>query len=113
MVASSSRGSTKSGKAQIIPLSPGAKEAWNELKHALPGGTGTRISHWFTYDARNAGLQASAHMLRHTFATMLLMNNTPITVVQRLLGHSKIETTMVYAHIVPGMLKNSVDFLTI
>ncbi|MBQ3206358.1 MAG: site-specific integrase, partial [Peptococcaceae bacterium] len=39
------------------------------------------------------------HQLRHTFASMLASNNTPIKDVQELLGHSDISTTMnVYTH---------------
>lgn len=37
------------------------------------------------------------HMLRHTFATRL-MHNSPISVVQNLLGHSSITSTQVYIH---------------
>ena len=52
-------------------------------------------------------------MLRHTFATTLLINRTPLHVVQRLLGHTKVETTMVYAHVVMSDLEAATDFLTI
>lgn len=38
------------------------------------------------------------HLLRHTFATKLA-ETADITVVQKLLGHSSINTTMVYAEI--------------
>ena len=39
------------------------------------------------------------HQLRHTFASMLASNNTPVKDVQELLGHSDISTTMnVYTH---------------
>ena len=39
------------------------------------------------------------HTLRHTHATMLLKEHTPVTVVAKRLGHSKTSTTMdIYAH---------------
>jgi integrase len=39
------------------------------------------------------------HDLRHTFATWLRQEDTPLEVVQRALGHAQITTTMRYAHV--------------
>ncbi len=49
---------------------------------------------------KQCGLELSPHDLRHTFAKRLLNNGVQLTVVSKLLGHSKLETTARYVQ--PG-----------
>lgn len=51
--------------------------------------------------ARQAGIikDVHSHTLRHTYATHLLEDGVNILVVQKLLGHANIESTMVYLHV--------------
>lgn len=66
----------------------------------------------FANACRKAGLKrVSPHTLRHTFASHLVMNGIDLTTVQRLLGHSSINTTMMYAHLTEDHLARGVEKL--
>ena len=40
------------------------------------------------------------HTARHTFATQSLLRGMPVEVLQKVLGHKKIQTTLIYAKII-------------
>lgn len=42
--------------------------------------------------------KVTPHVLRHTTATIALQNGMPIEEISKLLGHEKVDTTMIYAH---------------
>lgn len=64
---------------------------------------------------KNAGLEikgdkkVTAHTLRHTYASHLVMNGKPLYTVAALLGHSDTKTTEIYAHLGQGHLQNAVQ----
>ena len=47
----------------------------------------------------SAGIMASAHAIRHAFATRLMEHETPIKTLADLLGHKSINTTFIYTKV--------------
>lgn len=60
---------------------------------------------------KDAGIKKKItfHCARHTFATLLLSLGTDIYVVSRLLGHTDIKTTQIYAHILDEQKREAVE----
>lgn len=52
------------------------------------------------------------HSLRHTFASWLVQKGVSIFEISKLLGHSEIKTTQIYAHLRNENLMNAVELLT-
>ncbi|MBD2861639.1 site-specific integrase [Paenibacillus oceani] len=63
---------------------------------------------------KGAGVaKISSHGTRHTFATTLLANGVNAKVVQEMLGHATIKTTLdTYAHVLPNMQKDAAKQLS-
>lgn len=47
------------------------------------------------------------HKLRHTLATKMLQNGANIRTVQKALGHSRLDTTMIYTHVMDEDLESA------
>lgn len=58
--------------------------------------------------------RVTSHTFRHSFATHLLQANYDIRIIQTLLGHADVRTTMIYTHCVPSKIiketKRPLDF---
>ncbi|MCW5801765.1 MAG: site-specific integrase [Deltaproteobacteria bacterium] len=115
-------GTPKSGKPREIPLGDEVKAALKAHRHLrgplvfcdMGGGmlttTLTRGPLWRA--CKQAGLrQIGWHVLRHTFASHLVMRRATMTAVQELLGHSSIVMTMRYAHLAPEAIRQTVRLL--
>ncbi|MBR4390109.1 MAG: tyrosine-type recombinase/integrase [Prevotella sp.] len=53
----------------------------------------------------------TCHVARHSFATLCLAHGTPIETVAKMLGHTKIETTQIYAKVLRSTLKSQSESL--
>jgi integrase/recombinase XerD len=55
----------------------------------------------------NIAKRVYLHLLRHSVATTLLERGMPLEHIQKFLGHSKLETTQIYAESSAEMIKES------
>jgi integrase len=118
-------GTPKGGRAREVTLNADAIDALekhprhlrSELVFAASDGG------MLPYDAcqwamakasKGAGLgRFQWHVLRHTFASQLVIAGVDLRTVQSLLGHADIRTTMRYAHLAPGAQSDAVGRLTL
>lgn len=52
------------------------------------------------------------HTLRHTFASHLVMGGVDLPTVKKLLGHTNIDTTMIYSHLADEHVDKAVEGLS-
>lgn len=107
--------STKTGVARTIYLSDMAIAALRDLQEQIgwePNGYIVHVNHTKpickvaaqnTFDRiiNRAGIKhCGVHALRHSFVSLMLHNNVPITMISQMVGHLNINMTMqVYSHL--------------
>jgi site-specific recombinase XerD len=90
----------------VIPLLLNYTKSYNTSRYVFEGANGVMYStnsvRAFlkrSCEAAQITKHVTPHTLRHSYATHLVENGTGIAHIQRLLGHAKPETTMLYTHI--------------
>jgi integron integrase len=96
---------------------PASSCRWNRdlLRWERDHCSASHLQREFRFAVRRAGVQqhVTVHTLRHAFATHLLQSGTDIRTLQELLGHSKLDTTMIYTHVgdVHNKVRSPLDVL--
>jgi len=88
----------------------------DSLVFAYPDGSPlspSMLSHHFSILAKKTGLgTVRFHDLRHTFASLMLMQKAPAKVISEALGHASVAFTMdTYSHIISGMQEDAMALL--
>jgi site-specific recombinase XerD len=113
----------KGGKSREVPLSKMLLERlrkyYTQYKpkiYLFETRTGKRlcqsmIQDWCKEARRRARIktQITPHVLRHSIATHLLESGTDIRIIQALLGHSSITSTLIYTHVNSRCFRNIKD----
>ena len=112
----------KNGHKREVPLSTGLVAALKGHRHLRgdfvfchPDGAPLKRSQckWPLWTAcKRAGLRRVGwHVLRHSFASQMVMRGASMKAVQELLGHRSMVMTMRYAHLSPNVKRDAVNLL--
>lgn len=65
----------------------------------------------YTREMKRLGIDSFPHKLRHTFASHLVQKGVELYTVSKLMGHSSIKMTEIYAHLSPRTMQSAIDVL--
>lgn len=97
---------------KIVLLTP-AIEILKKYDYKLPIISNQKYNVSLKVVAQYAGIDKNitTHMGRHTFAVFALNNGVPIEIVAKMLGHTNIRTTQVYAKVLNSEVEKGFDLL--
>lgn len=99
---------TKGRRNRTVPITRDLYEQIPTDNNKIFNGSHTQA---FKNAIERAGIELPngqlTHVLRHTFASHFMMNGGNILVLQKILGHTDIKTTMRYAHLAPDHLEEA------
>lgn len=101
----------KTGEEYFIVLIPQAMEILKKYDYSLPKYSNGRINDLLNGVANIAKIkkELTCHVARHTAACLALNNGVRIEVVSKMLGHSNINTTQIYAKMLSKEVEDAYD----
>lgn len=105
----------KTGTVRNIPINSELLPALSALPRAgslvFGGDRPYYLQNRWRQVLRQVTAKGTPHTFRHTFASRLVQKGVPLPAVQELLGHERIEQTMIYTHFSPKHLAAAVEEL--
>lgn len=104
---------TKTGTPYYTPMLPDAEAVLLKYGDRLPRLSNQKYNMHLHAIEGIVGLDKplTSHVARHSFATLMLSHDIPIAVVSRMLGHTDINVTQIYAKITNDKIEQSVGHL--
>jgi site-specific recombinase XerD len=96
----------ESPKKKSMPFFPSMKN------RTISGDQVQRIIRIYAERA-NINERIRPHVLRHSFATEMYHQNVPLSAIQAMMGHSKMDETAVYIHIDQKLQRKALEHITI
>lgn len=98
----------KTGTKFYTPILPPAMEVLKRYNFELPKISNQKGNEYLRVVKSIAGIRKplTFHVARHSFATLSLSHDVPIEKVARMLGHTDIKTTQIYAKILKSTIEN-------
>ncbi len=113
---------TKQRRAHRVPISDETAAIVRQRQLVVPRGTPwlfpgdtpgqpvQEVRRFWAQIQKQVGLQdVRIHDLRHTFASLLVSGGASLEMIGKLLGHSQMQTTLRYAHLMDSPLRAGVD----
>lgn len=112
----------KTENYRYVPISADLKEELAKTPRGKDGfvvqspGECPRSSRYFITAAyakimKKLGFKSFPHKLRHTFASHLVQKGVELYTVSKLMGHTSIQMTEIYAHLAPQTLQEAIKVL--
>ena len=97
----------KTGTKFYTPILPPAMEVLKRYNFQLPKISNQKGNEYLRVVKSIAGIRKplTFHVARHSFATLSLSHDVPIEKVARMLGHTDIKTTQIYAKILKSTIE--------
>lgn len=104
----------KTGNNYFTPILPPAMEILEKYGYRLPKLSNQKANDYLhLIESRlKCNKSLTMHVARHSFATLALSFDIPIENVARMLGHSNIKTTQIYAHVLHSTIARHVEAFT-